>query len=86
MDKQDGQDTGLKHEAITKAVIGCAFEVISGLGAGFLEPVCKKALLLPNPTVRSDAGYSSKRNSSPIKAKRELNLAGVLGRTYFPKL
>src|ERR1035437_9193695 len=46
MDEQDGQDTGLKHERITKIVIGCAFEVINELGAGFLESVYEKALLL----------------------------------------
>ena len=46
MDKQDGQDGVLKHEDITKSVIGCAFEVINELGAGFLESVYEKALLL----------------------------------------
>ena len=46
MDKQDGQDSGLKHEQITKSVIGCAFEVINELGAGFLESVYEKALVL----------------------------------------
>ena len=46
IDKQDGQDTGLNHEQITKSVIGCAFEVINELGAGFLESVYEKALLL----------------------------------------
>jgi len=46
MDRQDGQDTGLKHEQVTESVIGCAFEVINELGAGFLESVYEKALLL----------------------------------------
>jgi GxxExxY protein len=46
MDLQDGQDKELKHEEITKAIIGCAFEVINELGAGFLESVYERSLLL----------------------------------------
>ena len=46
MDKQDGQDKSLKHEAITSAIIGCAFDVINELGTGFLESVYEKAMLL----------------------------------------
>lgn len=46
MDEQDMQDKELRHEEITKAIIGCAFEVINELGAGFLESVYEKALLL----------------------------------------
>jgi GxxExxY protein len=46
MDLQDGQDKETKHEEITKVVIGCAFEVSNDLGAGFLESVYEKALLL----------------------------------------
>lgn len=45
MDKQDEQDVSLRHEEITRSVIGCAFEVINELGAGFLESVYEKALL-----------------------------------------
>jgi GxxExxY protein len=36
---------GLQHEQITKAILGCAFEVINELGAGFLESVYEKSLL-----------------------------------------
>lgn len=43
----DGQDSDrLQHEAITRSVLGCAFEVINELGAGFVESVYEKALLL----------------------------------------
>ena len=35
----------MKHEEITKKIIGCAFEVSNELGAGFLESVYEKALL-----------------------------------------
>ncbi len=46
MDIQDEQDKRIMHEEITKVIIGCAFEVINELGAGFLESVYEKALLL----------------------------------------
>lgn len=34
----------MKHEELTKKVIGCSFEVINELGAGFLESVYHNAL------------------------------------------
>jgi len=37
---------GMEHAKITEAVLGCAFEVINELGAGFLESVHETALLL----------------------------------------
>jgi len=40
------QDEYIMHEEITKEIIGCAFEVINELGAGFLESVYERALLL----------------------------------------
>ncbi|MDD5468251.1 MAG: GxxExxY protein [Anaerolineales bacterium] len=46
MDEQDKQDNALKYSEITQVVIGCAFEVINELGAGFLESVYEKALQL----------------------------------------
>jgi GxxExxY protein len=46
IDAQDEQDGRLKHEAITEAIIGCAFEVINELGVGFLESVYEKAMVV----------------------------------------
>ena len=55
MDEQDGQDNFMKHEKITESIIGCAFEVINELGAGFLESVYEKALLI----ALADVGLSA---------------------------
>jgi hypothetical protein len=41
-----GQDSELKHEAITKSEIAGAFEVVNGLGVGFRESVQENAMLL----------------------------------------
>jgi GxxExxY protein len=40
------EDTLLQHEDITSAVIGCSIEVINELGAGFLESVYEKAMVV----------------------------------------
>jgi GxxExxY protein len=39
----------MQHKDLTGAIIGCAFEVINELGAGFLESVYEHALLLALP-------------------------------------
>jgi hypothetical protein len=39
MDGQDEQDTGLKHEQISKSIIGCAFEVINEIFIPIFYPV-----------------------------------------------
>jgi GxxExxY protein len=36
----------MKHEEITKTIIGCAFDVINELGSGFLESVYENALCI----------------------------------------
>ena len=36
----------MQHEDITGAIIGCAFDVINELGAGFLESVYERAMVV----------------------------------------
>jgi GxxExxY protein len=36
----------MKHEDITRRIIGCAYKVYNTLGFGFLESVYKKAMLI----------------------------------------
>ena len=36
----------LEHQETTKKIIGCCFEVINELGAGFIESVYEKALII----------------------------------------
>ena len=62
IDAQDKQDEGLLHEKLTRAIIGCAFEVINELGSGFLESVYEKAMMI----ALSDAGLSV-QSQTPVK-------------------
>jgi GxxExxY protein len=36
----------MQHEQLTKAIIGCAYQVYNTLGSGFLESVYEQSLLL----------------------------------------
>ena len=40
--RHDGQD---KFSEITKAILGCCFDVINTLGSGFIESVYRNALV-----------------------------------------
>ena len=46
----------LRHGELTRAIIGCAFEVSNELGVGFLESVYEKALVV----ALRDAGLNAK--------------------------
>ena len=46
MDLQDDHRSELQYGEITEKSIGCAFEVINELGAGFLESVYEKAFAI----------------------------------------
>ena len=45
-DRQSEADGGLTHGDLTREILGCAFEVMKELGAGFLESVYERALLV----------------------------------------
>jgi len=42
----DVQDKELLYSELTRSIIGCAFDVINELGAGFLESVYENAMLI----------------------------------------
>jgi GxxExxY protein len=48
MDAQDGQDNGeeMLFRELTRAILGCAFDVINELGSGFLESVYEKSMVV----------------------------------------
>ena len=62
MKGMDGMDGEMLYGDITKAVIGCAFEVSNELGCGFLESVYENALLM----LLRQRGFSVK-SQCPIK-------------------
>jgi GxxExxY protein len=45
-DRQDRQDGIISYGTLTKTIIGCSFDVINELGAGFLESVYEKAMII----------------------------------------
>lgn len=57
MGLSDAPTRELQYGRITENIIGCAFEVINELGAGFLESVYEKALAI----ALSDKGFNVQR-------------------------
>ena len=60
MDVQDIQDGNFSYGTLTRATIGCSFDVANELGAGFLESVYEKALSI----ALIDAGLSAESQRS----------------------
>lgn len=53
----------MQHEQLTKSIIGCAFDVINELGAGFLESVYERALCI-----------TLEHNSIPVQTQHPINV------------
>jgi GxxExxY protein len=68
----------MKHEEITSKILECCFEVINELGAGFLESVYEKALIV----ALSQKGLSVVKAQVPMK----VNFRGVIVGDYFADL
>jgi len=45
----------MKHENLTRQIIGCAYQVYKKLGFGFLESVYKKAMLIELESIKLKA-------------------------------
>src|SRR3990170_4441411 len=75
-DKQDRQDRdrAMLHEALTAKVLEACFEVSNELGAGFLESVYEKALLI----ALKDKGLNAK-SQFPLNVK----FRGIVVGEYF---
>lgn len=72
MDAQDKRDNenGMLYRDLTRAIIGCAFDVSNELGAGFLESVYEKAMVIAleeaNIPVQSQAAINVEFRGKPV--------------------
>ena len=58
-----------RHQALTRLIIGCAFDVINELGAGFIESVYERAMLV----ALGQVGVRVRRQQSiPVSFRGEL--------------
>jgi len=71
MDSQDLQDSKGLHVELSRKIIGCSFEVINELGAGFLESVYEKALYF----ALTESGLAVERQK-PIEVRFRSQIVG----------
>ena len=71
MDSQDLQDAKGLHEELSRQIIGCSFDVINELGAGFLESVYEKALHI----ALTESGLAVERQK-PIEVRFRSQVVG----------
>jgi GxxExxY protein len=71
MDSQDLQDAKGLHVELSRKIIGCCFEVINELGAGFLESVYEKALYI----ALTESGLAVERQK-PIEVRFRSQIVG----------
>jgi len=71
MDSQDLQDVKTPHEELSRQIIGCSFDVINVLGAGFLESVYERALHI----ALTESGLAVERQK-PIEVRFRSQVVG----------
>jgi GxxExxY protein len=71
MDSQDLQDVKTPHEELSRQIIGCSFDVINELGAGFLESVYERALHI----ALTESGLAVERQK-PIEVRFRSQVVG----------
>jgi GxxExxY protein len=71
MDSQDLQDVKTPHEELSHQIIGCSFDVINVLGAGFLESVYERALHI----ALTESGLAVERQK-PIEVRFRSQVVG----------